>query len=326
MAVQPPEPVRRGEETLDIASSPRHALLRALRTRHGEVQLTQVIGAMAAVDSKFATGFVQAVLNQAADDCKGHEAAQAALGAVPKRVVGRIEKNLVASDGRDHGRADLIFTDKDRESRFTLLVENKLYADFHDTQLSTYRDWIIDRGENAAFVAVTRDLPTRGELAAGEPSYLGSVRWGNLYTPLTDISFDAGAREQWRCFLEVLKDQGDLGMTEFNPAAARGWAYARTGRDSLVWLLGQIARATEAHTRDELAKQYPDAITDKLAKLRRSGEVRTFEEDGLSFFVHVPADADTGFHVHASVFLRDAARRHRPDRRARPRNRVDVHA
>jgi len=74
-----------------------------------------------------------------------------------------------------------------------------------------------------------------GELEPTDAEWLGSVRWARLLGRLYELDIeDPDVKQQWRCLLDVLDDQGDLGMTNIDPGAVRGWARYQEGREALI--------------------------------------------------------------------------------------------
>lgn len=137
-----------------------------MRRPGDEVQLTNVIAALGASDTGFAVNFAKAVLAQAREDCPHCGAAHARLGPVPDDLMMDRERNLYDEDeGASRGRIDLIL--EDPSGSFTLLVENKLYAEYGRRQLDNYHQALVrlsKRGQRCGLVAITRDLPPRREL------------------------------------------------------------------------------------------------------------------------------------------------------------------
>lgn len=225
--------------------------------------MTNVIAAIAATDETFATSFVKALLAQAAEDCTLTAEAQKRLGPVPARLVGDRERRLFGEQDEALGIVDLIFEEPGDNSEFTLLVENKLYSGFGPEQLSNYRAAVVavrQRGGRGGLIAVTRDVPAHGVHEPTEEEWLGSVRWARLLGRLRALDIaDPGVKQQWHYLLDVLDEQGDLGMTTIDPGAVRAWARYEDGREALRRLLEQVHDATLAHTQQEL-KRYRSGL------------------------------------------------------------------
>lgn len=278
------------------SESPQHALVWGLRATRRENQLTNVVASISATDRRFAEGFVDALIAQTYDDCPHTREVGRRLRPLPLTIRGGRERTLYDERGKSLGRVDLTFADASAESDFILLVENKLYAGFEPTQLERYRAGlrlVRGSGGRGAVVAVTRVVPTRGELHQGDPEWLGCIRWARLVRRLRHLEIvDTGVGAQWRLLLDVLEHQGDLGMTELNSDAVRAWARYREGREQLELLLDQIAGDTLEHVRQELKRAYRiggDATS--LAAFYIEGNQvtkSTLEETWLG--VSVPAD------------------------------------
>lgn len=240
-----------------LAESPAHAIVHGLRLRRHEAQLTQVVAAIARTDLGFARAFAEALLAQARLDGEGNQAAFDALGELPEKVRCAAEITMYNEMGGSLGRVDLLFEDAAGEP-FTLVVENKLHSGFGPAQLERYQSalrLVRGGGGRGGLLALTRDVPTAGGLEAGADEWLGSVRWSRLLPHLRRLSIiDAGVAAQWILLLDVLDQQGDLGMTSVDAEALRGRARYQAGRQQLQWLLEQIFDATLEHTRTELRR------------------------------------------------------------------------
>jgi hypothetical protein len=160
--------------------SPKHALIRGLRLRAHEAQLTQAVAAVAASDPRFASAFVGLVLDVARADSR-HSANVTAMGIPPPQLDCRAEESVYDEHDLGLGRVDLRF---DGGEDFTLLVENKLFSGFGHEQLNRYQaalEFLPEERRRSGLVAITRDVPTHGELDAGAERWLGAVRWARLY-------------------------------------------------------------------------------------------------------------------------------------------------
>lgn len=309
----------------DLAESPAHAMVHGMRLRRDEAQLTQVVAAIARSDFGFARAFAEALLAQAQLDGKGNQAAFDALGDLPAEVRCAAEITMYDEMGGSLGRVDLLFEDAAREP-FTLVVENKLHSGFGPAQLERYQSALrLVRG-GGGLVALTRDVPTAGGLEAGADEWLGSVRWARLLPLLRRLPIvDAGVAAQWLLLLDVLDQQGDLGMTSVDAEALRGWARHHAGRQQLQWLLEQVFDATLEHTRSELRRIHrPSKKAGEIANLWFKGSRRatliqqtlggaqfgisvpgTYTEQSLAIGVWMTDPGDLEFGV--TVIPRDAA-------------------
>ncbi|RKQ90930.1 PD-(D/E)XK nuclease superfamily protein [Solirubrobacter pauli] len=277
-----------------VERSVAHALVVGLRRPGDEVQLTNVIAAIGAADARFATGFARAVLDQVADDCAYTAAAQERLKPIPDALEVDRERRLSDEDGNRLGRIDLIFEEPGEQSQFTLLVENKLYAGYGPEQLARYHRALREvrkRGGRGGLVAVTRDVPARGELEPTEEEWLGSIRWARLLPRLRGLSpQDAGVAGQWQRLLEVLDEQGDLGMTTIDADAVRGWAKYSDGRVALRWLLEQVHGETLATLRTELRRYRTGRSENELAGQLKASSIVQATVYEVKFGLSVPAE------------------------------------
>lgn len=224
----------------DETASELFPLLRVLRRRGNEVQLTQVIRAVATQDPAFAAGFVRAIIALSRRD--DAPAVPAALGC-------RAEQSLTDVEGSSTGRGDLLFEDED--GSFSLLVELKLRSGYGVRQLERYlRSLDALAGETAWLIAVTTHLPHHGErAAAGNPQWLGSVRWADVYQQLVALSDDLAIRkpslaDAWRATLAVAREQGDFGPMDFDPKLLVAWAQRDDAERALSQILRQLIQPT----------------------------------------------------------------------------------
>ena len=219
-----------------------------------------MIGEVASSDPRFASAFVRLLLAQAKADC-GSAAQVVRLGRVPFEL----ECSWEAAVGRSTeplGRVDLIFEGRSGNRDFTLFVENKLDSGYGKAQLDRYLSAlrILPPGRSA-LVAVTKWVPVHGELVLDKrkhPDWLGSVRWARLLPGLRKLPLkDSSVRRQWVQLLDVLDQQGDLGMTTVDAAAVRAWARYFEGREQLELLLDQIREGVVEVVSEELHLRYP---------------------------------------------------------------------
>jgi len=132
-------------------------VLAALRRAGHEAQLTQVIAAFAQ-DGHFASQIASTLLAHAP---QGERVA--ALGLVPEVLICSPEEHLLDQWGADKGFVDLRFQAPD--ANFTLLVELKIDSGYGHEQLERYVAALgaLAAETNSGLMAVTRDLPHRGE-------------------------------------------------------------------------------------------------------------------------------------------------------------------
>jgi hypothetical protein len=168
-----------------------------LRRAGDEAQVTRAVHSALEAEPSAAGSFVALLLRKA-----------------PAEVPVRVEPPALscrAEEVVDTGRLDLRFFD---EAEWDVIVELKLYASYGRDQLQRYLDALRDV-KHAYLVAITRDVPTYGEAyLAGEPRWLGSVRWRPLLLGLRDLPFTSDVlATHWRLFLDVLESEGSMGFT-----------------------------------------------------------------------------------------------------------------
>lgn len=279
------------------AGSAKHALIRGLRIRNHEAQLTQVLASVADSDPAFASAFVHLVLNVAAFDAR-HRRNVEAMGTPPTELTCRAEHSVYDEHDFGLGRVDLRF---DGGSDFTLFVENKLHSGFGVDQLNRYQAALKTLPEERArsgLIAITRDVPSHGELDAGANGWLGAIRWARLFDEgLADLPVaDPDVRVQWKLLIDVIHLQGDLGLTSVDSDLVRAWARYTDGRNHLRDVLDNIrARALDI-LRMELADKHKSAAASSaLAGQHSWGSTESVP-------VHrTGTTVETGFRVPANV-------------------------
>ena len=219
--------------------------------------MTQAISAIAESDPPFAKAFVALVLKVARKDAR-HRAKVRALGRVPTKLTCRAEESVYDEFDFGLGRVDLRF---DGGTDFTLLVENKLHSGFGKQQLQRYRDALAALPEDrkrSGLIAITRDVPSYGELDAGEPGWLGSIRWARLYDEgLASLPIvDADVAKQWKLFIDILHDQGDLGLTTVQQDLILAWSRYAEGQRHLADILHDVRQRGLDILRDELTRRH----------------------------------------------------------------------
>ncbi len=137
------------------------ALIRALRDRGRETELTQAVAAFLMSDPRMAASFARVVLDRASLGEPSFD--------VPAELACRPEEII------DKGRLDLTLWDDATGTR--IAVELNIHAGFHDDQLQRYLDHLPP--QKSALVAITRDVPTYGDPRSGDDRWR-SVQWGKL--------------------------------------------------------------------------------------------------------------------------------------------------
>jgi hypothetical protein len=188
------------------------AVLRGLRRKGDETQFTQVLWAIAAAQPRFASALIKVMLDAAR---AGHPEKVARLEPVPAELECHAEIGL----GEGLGRLDLRF---DGEPDFTLFVENKLFSGYGEEQVHRYLralELLPEGRSRTALIAVTRDIPGYGEPPAATSGWLGSIRWATLLPRLRELPLPEPLDDHWRLLLDLMYEEGDLGMTEPNTQA-----------------------------------------------------------------------------------------------------------
>jgi hypothetical protein len=221
-----------------VADDALSTFLASMRRTRDEAQFTQMIAGACASDPRFAGDLVRAMTRSAAG---GDERLR-----VPVELSCRAEKTVFSNAGHDLGRVDLVFRDKEG---FTLLVELKLHSAYGHDQLDRYRR-ALDAvpGSTRFLVAVTVNSPFSGEdSVSGDPRWLGSVRWSQIFTELRAMKHrSSGVESAWRAALDLMRKQGDSGLMDFDPSAVSAWARALEGEQVLKHLLREAARPVAA--------------------------------------------------------------------------------
>lgn len=259
----------------------------ALRKPRGERQLTDAIAAFAGLDGHFSAGIAQ-VLVQAVEPSRA-----TFLGDVPAELQCSSEVGLRDDDGREVGSVDLVFADSAGD--FVLLVEAKLYSEYGAEQVPRYLSALSTLGaERTALMAVTRDPPRQGEIAAyGDPRWLGSVRWARVFDGLRELTLGEESLDLlWRGLLDVVREQGDFGTVDLDVDAVCAWARYDEGRAALVGLLDELAPRLLEVVREEVTRAHPEWSSDKAAALIfRSQQVVWPWKGAIHVELRVPAAA-----------------------------------
>jgi len=282
------------------SGSAKHALLRGLRLRGNEAQLTQVIAAIAQSDSGFASAFATLVLKVARSDGR-HLANVEQMGTAPSELTCQAEHSVYDEYDAGLGRVDLRF---DGGDDFTLFVENKLHSGFGHEQLLRYQRALKnlpDERSRSGLVAITRDIPSHGELEAGAERWLGAVRWARLYDEGLDKLpiADPDVASQWRSLLVVMHDQGDLGLTKVDSDLIVAWSRYEEGQFHLMDILNDVRQKALDILRRQMKAKHRGAglALDDIAGLHFFGRTETVP-------VHREKGAVwTGFRVPASINL-----------------------
>lgn len=134
-------------------------------------------------------------------------------------------------------------------------------------QLERYRRALdASPAECTALLAVTTRSPQMGEEAvAGDPRWLGSVRWPDVCDALRALAHPeplVGAA--WRASLDVLREQGDLAPWISIRLPSEGWARRDEAEGILRYLLGELAQPTLTMVRERLGSGPDDEVAAAL--------------------------------------------------------------
>jgi hypothetical protein len=235
-----------------------HALIRGLRSRGSEAELTQAIASVLAADARAAAAFARIVLSAAPREGATH------VAVVSDTLLCRAEHTLA------EGRVDLEFSDPQR--LWQLIVEIKLYAGYGHEQIQRYLRSL--GAERTLVAAITRDVPTYGDLD-DEPDkrWLGSVQWAKILPALRALPVaDDALASQWPLFLDVLEAEGSMGFTRPDPDLFRAWAVSVYARDHMVDFVDSLRRPLLDLLRTALADEQPKARHASLAAFATVGK------------------------------------------------------
>lgn len=281
-------------------------LIRALRRRGDEVQLTRAIGELAQADQLFASGFLRLLLDSAPYAHKVRDRPQ-----TDEDVDCEIERQLIDAAGSRWGRIELTF----RAGGLCLCVEVKLHSDYRPDQLRDYLHG-IDPGRGEYLLALTRNISRYREPDPGEPGWLGSVRWPQVVEGLRNLATPGPLREQWNALVQVLEEDGDVGLTTLEQQLVTAYETYDDVLDRL-WnflehlgpsaLHGTRAALSERHEAEKrLASFASPRRRSKKTKMRRSDRDEDFPPvitDGgeLCLALNIPANGSerlwVGFYV-----------------------------
>jgi len=190
------------------------------------------------------------------------------LGEVPAELQVSSEVVLRDETGREVGSVDLVFADSAGD--FVLLVEAKLHSEYGSEQVERYLSALPTLGaERSALMAVTRNPPRQGEIAAyGDPRWLGSVRWARVVANLRELTLgEESLDHMWRGLLDVVREQGDFGTVDLNVDAVCAWARYDEGRAALIGLLDELAARLLEGVREEVTRAHPEWGSHEAAAL-----------------------------------------------------------
>lgn len=240
------------------------ALLRGLRRTGDEAQFTQVIANVAAAEPVFAGALARVLVNAAPPNNAELKAED-----VPAELYCRAEETVRTAGDVRKGRVDLLF--HTGEFDFRLFVELKLASPYGENQVGRYLDALADMSGRRGLLAVTTNLPAVGEPAAGDPHWLGSLRWRRVLPGLRRLAdlLSEPLGGQWRQLLYLMESDGDFGMRA-DKIDITGWARYVHTREALGQLIEELAAHAVEQLRSELsvrpawARYSRDAIVDHV--------------------------------------------------------------
>jgi hypothetical protein len=257
-----------------------HALIRGLRKQGSEVELTQALAGVLAAEPRMAADFVRLVFDRAP------HGGRVDLNGLPELLECLPEQRV------EEGRADLSFVDYSR--RWHVIVEIKIHAGYGHDQVARYLR-SLNNTPKGALAAITRDVPTSGDLAGDDSRWAGSVQWSRLLPGLRKlIPDDEQLQAQWPLFLDVLEEEGSMGFTGADAQLFEAWAKFPAAKDHLIAFVDTLRRAAfEALTRELSAADETDRALPRTAKEVKSGKAGSVVRSRFGKIVvayQVPAD------------------------------------
>ncbi|HWQ23382.1 MAG TPA: hypothetical protein VNK94_04685 [Gaiellaceae bacterium] len=179
--------------------NPGASIIRGLRRRGDEPQLTRALASVFQCDPSMAGQFMNVVLPAVDRD---------------RALVAPTEMDCSTEEVVKDGRLDLRF----RADGWDVIVELKIYAGYGRNWLDRYLS-VLEGVDHAYVAAITRSVPRYGEPERGiDRRWLGSVQWHRLLPGLRAIqSVDDHLSREWQLFLGVLEEEGSMGFTKANP-------------------------------------------------------------------------------------------------------------
>jgi hypothetical protein len=242
-------------------TGPQHALLRGLRNPASETELTRALASVFAVEPTMASEFVELVCTRAP------HAARVNLDGLPSYLECLSEQSLA------EGRADLSFVNADRS--WHVIVELKIHAGYGHDQLKRYLNSFHVGASRTVLVAVTRDVPTYGDLGLADARWAGSVQWVRLLPHMRALKpSNADLAEQWPLFLDVLEEEGSMGFTQADPGLFKTWAGYYDARKHMVDFMNHMREPLLEALRESLGPGLSSDERHHLAAYRRPGKAR----------------------------------------------------
>jgi hypothetical protein len=242
-------------------TGPQHALLRGLRNPASETELTRVLASVFAVEPTMASQFVELVCTHAP------RAALVKLQGLPGRLECLSEQSLA------EGRADLSFVSADRT--WHVIIELKIHAGYGHDQLKRYLNSFHVAANRTVLAAVTRDVPTYGDLDIDDARWAGSVQWVRLLPGLRALKpSNADLAKQWPLLLDVLEEEGSMGFTQADPGLFKTWAGYYDARKHMIDFMNHVREPLLEALREALGPGLPADERHHLAAYRRPGKAK----------------------------------------------------
>lgn len=265
-------------------TGPQHALVRGLRNSASETELTRVLASVFAVEPIMASQFVELVCTRAP------HAARVTLDGLPGCLDCLSEQSLA------EGRADLSFVSADRS--WHVIVELKIHAGYGHDQLKRYLNSFHADASRTVLAAVTRDVPTYGDLVIDDSRWAGSVQWVRLLSGLRALEpSNAELARQWPLLLDVLDEEGSMGFTQADPSLFKTWAGYYDARRHMIDFMNHVREPLLEALRNALGPQLPPTERSHLASFMRPGKVVVVKTSLGKVVVRfrVPADGPERF-------------------------------
>lgn len=216
--------VKRAERTLaESGAAPVDVLLRSLRLRHDEVQLTRCLANLAEVDRGVGEGLVRALLSAASSDPVAEYRAARLLRS-DLLVSGSWETEVQALGDRRrrrrarHGRLDWLMRVRDGEDgplRFVLGIEVKINDETLNNPLEVYYEQLAREGAPEwGLMLLARNRPPGWKVldANLHENWLGVALWWDVIQALHEAQpADEHLGRVWPSFLRVVSADDDLG-------------------------------------------------------------------------------------------------------------------
>jgi hypothetical protein len=256
-----------------VVLGPEHAILRGLRERGSETELTRVLAATLGADPAFAAAFVRTVLE------RSKRSRDSRWEQLPQKFECRGEVVL------PEGTVDLQFSDAG--SGWRVLVELKIDAGYGSDQIERYLRDLDPSDERQILVSITRDVPKYGDPPLdGRRNWAGSLSWGALFDDLRALRpSNEKLAMQWPLLLDVLEAEGSMGVTRVKPELLRAWAQAVPARNHVVAFMQGMRPSLLAGLQEALGPVFPDLAPAARASAADTPTAGRRPQVDVNFFV-----------------------------------------